>query len=275
MPLWAKNVLLTAGVSVGISVATHLELGSSDDRRPFHFTNEGFFGRNTYSGGADKASHFVFSWLGHEAGEWGFEGLGNGTAESRLLGAGVSIATGLLVELADGFTVYGFSWQDFAADAAGALASFGVSALGLRDTIGVRFGFVQPNLPPPGVPLDPPNNPNDYSNLVHTLDLKLAGFLPRVGVREPGLARYLLVSVRFDTQGYHIHPAEERQQNVGFEVGLDVGGIARGLGLGPDQLWKKAILGFLDYVRLPFTSIGYRYDLIHNEWHGPAAGINF
>jgi hypothetical protein len=25
----------------------------------FHFTEEGFFGRGTYAGGADKASHFV------------------------------------------------------------------------------------------------------------------------------------------------------------------------------------------------------------------------
>lgn len=275
MPLWAKNVLLTAGVSIGIGVITHADGWGPGGRRSFNTVSEGFFSASTYAGGADKASHFVFSWLGQEAGEWGFAGLGNGTAESRLLGVGVSIATGLLVELADGFTVYGFSWEDFATDAAGALASFGVSALDLRDTVGVRFGFVHPNLPPPGVPLDRPNNPNDYSNQVHTLDLKLAGFLPRVGVRKPGPARYLLVSVRWDTQGYHFHPPEERQQNIGFEVGLDVAGIVRGLGLRSDRLWKKAILGFLDYFRLPFTSIGYRYDLIHGRWHGPAAGINF
>lgn len=275
MPLWEKNVLLTAGFPVGFSVVTHLGFWSSHDRRPFHVTNEGFFASDTYTGGADKASHIVFSWIGQDAGEQAFRGLGNSPMASKILGAVASFATGLLVEVGDGYTYYGFSWQDLAADAVGSLASFGVSALGLRDTVGVRFGFVQPNLPPPEVPLDPPNNANDYSNQVFTLDLKLAGFLPRVGVPKPGAARFFLFSLRYDTQGYHIHPPEERQQNIGFEVSLNLVPIAEGLGLKRDRFWKKAILGILEYIRLPFTSIGYRYDLIHHEWHGPAAGINF
>jgi len=32
---------------------------TTDGHQKFHFTEEGFLGRGTYAGGADKASHFV------------------------------------------------------------------------------------------------------------------------------------------------------------------------------------------------------------------------
>lgn len=36
-----------------------LNASTETPHQSFHVTHEGFFGRNTYAGGADKASHFV------------------------------------------------------------------------------------------------------------------------------------------------------------------------------------------------------------------------
>ena len=71
---------------------------------------------------------------------------------------------------------------------------------------------------------------DDYSKEIYTLDLKLAGFLPRVGAK-PGLARFLLLSGTYQTKGYRYSPPENRRREIGIEFGLNLREILVAVGV--------------------------------------------
>ncbi|HEY7113891.1 MAG TPA: DUF2279 domain-containing protein [Thermoanaerobaculia bacterium] len=102
----------------------------------FHFTQDGYFGRGTYAGGADKASHFVDSHIAARAMTTFYGLIGMSPSASRLLGRGVATLASIVTEIGDGTTKFGFSWED----ALGAGAALGLGASGWDDTIGFRLG---------------------------------------------------------------------------------------------------------------------------------------
>src|SRR5262245_11066931 len=124
---WLLASLVSVGVIAGGSMSTFLET----PRQSFHWASEGFFGRDTYAGGADKASHFVdYAIVTKElANLYGVMGFSRG--ESILMAAGVATVTGLVFEIGDGTNVYGFSWEDLTMDALGVGVAAVISALEL------------------------------------------------------------------------------------------------------------------------------------------------
>lgn len=59
-----KTLLLTGAVFVALPIAGYLSWWQKAERRDFHANSEGWFGRDSYAGGADKVSHFVLSYAG-------------------------------------------------------------------------------------------------------------------------------------------------------------------------------------------------------------------
>src|SRR5262252_8035291 len=53
------RILLATGMAIGAAAGGFLNAYTETPHHSFRFTNEGFFGQNTYVGGADKASHLV------------------------------------------------------------------------------------------------------------------------------------------------------------------------------------------------------------------------
>ena len=276
MSVGAKNDILIGSVVFAVPILGYASWwqGNRSLTGGFHSTNEGFFGKDTYAGGSDKVSHGILMWLGVDVSERILRAFGNSEEKSRFMAVALNLYAGIATELGDGFSEYGFSWQDFACDAVGAFTSATISALHLRDTVGVRFGPIQREAAPVPDTALPGRYAGDYSGEVYTMDLKLVGFLPRVGV-QPGLLKYLLFSLSYNTKGFRYKPVGEREQNIGFEFGLNLAQIAYDLGLRETNGWNTTLMYFLTYARLPFTSIGYRYDILHNRWHGPAAGAGF
>lgn len=139
---WLLASVVSAGVIAGGSISTFLET----PRESFHWASEGFFGRDTYAGGADKASHFVdYAIVTKElANLYGVMGFSR--RDSILMSAAVTTLTGLVFEIGDGTNVYGFAWQDLTMDVLGVGAAALISALELDDLLGFRHGFL---LPPP------------------------------------------------------------------------------------------------------------------------------
>lgn len=268
-----RTLLFSAGVLAVTPTVSYFAWWRDDRTSTFNWNPEGWFGQGTYAGGADKASHFVFSWMGQDALQRGYRALGKTDRQARLLSLGMVNAMGLLIEFGDGYSKYGFAWEDLVANFAGSTAGAVVDALGLRDTIGARFGVVNAEIPPPCCRYG--GYGRDYSREILTLDLKLAGFLPRVGVEKPGLGRFLLATVSYNTKGYRYSDVEYRQRNLGFEVGLNLGEIARALGVKNRSWWGGPLLFFLDYFRVPYTSFGMYFDFNHDEWHGPDTGDRF
>ena len=48
--------------------------------------------------------------------------------------------------------------------------------------------------------------------------------------------------------------------------------ILKTLGVPREKLWQRVLYFLFDVIRIPYTQIGYVYDLNHSRWHGPTIG---
>jgi len=271
--LSGRTLWMTVGIVAAVPLVGELAWWKGNQHGSFHFTDEGWFGRDTYAGGADKASHFFFGYMAsREMTRW-YERFGNSPASSRALSVAVAAFAGALIEIGDGYTdVYGYSWQDVASNVAGALAAAGIGAARIDDLVGLRFGFVSAEIPPPCCRAF--GYGHDYSEDVYSLDFKLAGMFRRANVR-PGIGRFFLVSLTYGTKGYRFSPVDVRERNVGIDLGISMPEILQAIGVRREKWWGEILLTFFDYIRLPYTAFGFQYDLNHHVWHGPSTGDKF
>jgi len=186
--------------------------------------------------------------------------LGHKPENARWLAAAVASFAGLVNEIGDGTTRYGFSYQDLVMDVSGALSAALISTASAEDLIGFRRGLASVS------------NCCNYSNEIYTGDLYLDGVARRVGLNI-GPLKYLLLSVTYATRGYPGTPGTSNtQRQVGFEIGLNFKQILDDVDVHRSTWWGLGLHLILDNVRLPYTAVGYRYDLNHGQWHGPNAG---
>ncbi|HEV2063352.1 MAG TPA: DUF2279 domain-containing protein, partial [Thermoanaerobaculia bacterium] len=267
-----KTILATGGILLSVATASYSKWWSGRSTS-FHFRREGLFGRDTYAGGLDKASHFWFAYMSFEPFERFFRLLDHPATESGMLALGTVIGTGVVVESGDGFGT-GASWEDLGADILGGLTAFALRETRLDDTVGFRAGWL-PTQPTPGVYRRGPSG-SDYSQELYSADLKLGGLFRRLRL-SPGVSRFLLLSMTYDTKGYGVVtvPPQSRERNVGVALGLNLPEIARALGLREDSWWSRPLYGFLSYFRIPYTAFGFRYDLNHHRWQGPDTGDRY
>jgi hypothetical protein len=253
-PNWLLTSLATSGALVGAS----LNAVTEPTKVGFHFGNEGWFGANTLYGGADKASHFASYYIVSREFAKLFVVLGHKPENARWLAAGVAVMAGLVNEIGDGFNQNGFSYEDLVMDVGGALSAALVDAAKADDLIGFRRGIVNFD------------NCCNYSNEIYTADLALVGAARRLGWNI-GPLKYLLFSVTYRTQGYA--PSEpNKQRQVGLEIGLNFKQILDDLDVRRDRWWGYALHVVFDNIRIPYTAVGYQYDLNHGRWYGPNAG---
>jgi hypothetical protein len=164
----------------------------------FRTVDEGWFGQNTYAGGADKAGHAFFTYTGARLLSRGFEALGNGPGRALRLGVWTSLGVMTGVEVVDGFSrKFRFSLEDAVANAAGAAfavlvekdprldALLDFRLLYWRSDDARRLGEADPIA--------------DYSGQTFLLAVKADG-VP--WLREVPVARYLELQVGYNTRGY-------------------------------------------------------------------------
>jgi hypothetical protein len=267
-----KTRIATAGVVLGAPVVGYFVWWRTTSRSTFEFANERWFQRDTYAGGADKASHVFLGYISALTLQGMYRSLGKTPAEARTLALGAVVLTGALIEVGDGFSRYGFSWEDIVMNAVGSLVATGVDAWKLDDTVGLRFGRVKALIPDACCRYG--GYGDDYSKEIYSADLKLGGFLPRLGL-EPGPARFLLLSMTYGSKGYRYSAAPLRERNVGVEVGLNLREALRAAGVPEQPWWGKVLFGIATYFRFPYTSFGWHYDLNHGRWSGPDTGDRF
>lgn len=267
-----KTVLVTAGVLVGAPIVGYFAWWRTSTRSSFEVANERWFQRDTYAGGADKASHIVAGYFSTLAFQNLYRSLDKTPAQARGLALSVTVLTGALIEIGDGFSQYGFSWEDIAANAIGATLATGLDAWGLKDTVGLRFGYVKALVPDACCRYG--GYGDDYSKEIYSADLKLAGFLPRVGAKA-GPGRFFLLSITYGTKGYRYSAEPLRQRNLGLEIGLNIREALLAVGVPEQKWWGKFLLAIGTYFRFPYTSFGWHYDLNHGTWSGPDTGDRF
>ncbi len=266
--------VLTFGIAAGVAAGSAMNaLVLEKPNRSFHFTNEGWFGKDTYAGGADKASHFVDFYIISKELSFLYNTLGYSRTESMWIGLGLTLLAGVINESGDGFNRYGFSYEDLTMDVAGGLTAMTISALGAHDLIGFRRGFL---LPPYHVPdcCSSDNVGQAYQNQLYTADFKLAGAARRLNLNI-GPLRYLLISASYATKGYATGITALHERQVGVEIGLNVEEVLLAVGVRRDTWWGYTLHVVLDNVRVPFTSVGFQYDLNGGRWYGPGNGNSY
>ncbi len=264
-PFWIGAV--TVATVAGSALNSFTDSGG----RSFHFTNENWFGKHTYAGGADKISHFtLYNIVGHLVGQVYGE-LGMSESRAALWGAAVAALAGLTTEIGDGTNKYGFSYEDLISDVAGAATAYVTTRYGLNDLLGFRIGYI----PHPDVVGQPYGGTGkDYTEEIYAADIKICG-LARRWHFNPGPARFLVFSTTYGVKGYPYAAPELRERQVGLEIGLHFSEILRAAGLREDRWWKRVLYVLVDSVRLPYTQIGVQYDLNHKAWRGPGIGDDF
>ncbi|MBL8111502.1 MAG: DUF2279 domain-containing protein [Acidobacteria bacterium] len=273
-PSTGKIVALAGAYQAGVAGAGYLMWWKGRGLGTFVAKSEGWFGPETYAGGADKTSHFVFGYLGSRAFRSGYEAIGVEPRAARLLGGASGVLGAWAVELGDGFSEYRFSWEDGLITSAGAAAAVLLTEADLDDTLRFRWGKVPHRTPKDPWSPEPNKAPSHYSAEITTMDLSLAGLLPRVGAR-PGLARFLLVSATYATKGFSSIRPQAVERQVGLEVGLDLYEVARAAGVSDRSFWGGTLLFALRHFRVPFTGVGIRYEVGSHRFHGPDFGDRF
>jgi len=262
--------LLSFGIAAGVAVGSAMNaVVLEKPNRSFHVTDEGWFGKNTYAGGADKASHYVDFYIMSKELSFLYNTLGYSRTESIGIGLGLSLLIGIINESGDGFNKYGFSVQDLTMDVAGGLTAAAISALGANDLIGFREGFLLPSYSVPSTTVG-----QAYENELYTVDLKLAGAARRLNLNV-GPLKYLLISGTYATKGYATGNAALHERQIGFEIGLNLEEALLTVGVRRDTWWGYMLHVVLDNVRIPFTSVGMQYDLNGKRWRGPGNGNSY
>ncbi len=266
--IWTVAGLL-GGIADGIEGPIHYGV------HPFTFTDESYFQRWTYGGGSDKVSHFVVST--HVAGllydAYRLNGLSDD--QSFALAFGTSVVAGAFVEIGDGLSPYGFSAQDWTADALGSLASVLIKRGHLDDMLGFSLGRWLQTTIPPAVIGGRPLFGIDYSQEIYTMNVRFSGLLPRAHA-DPGFARFFQLSFAYLTKGFGYQPPlDSRYQEVGFELGLDFQEILKAVGVSNQTWWGDTLLRIFSFLRLPYTQVGVYYNLFNHKWYGPGAPYRY
>ena len=206
-------------------------------------SSEGWFGRDTKEGGADKLGHaygtYVFSHgLGALYRHWGYD-------EERAARYGAYSAFGVqaFMEVGDSFSRYGFSWEDMVMNAAGAAAGY---LLATQPELARRVDFrieYEPNFGGSDIF-------TDYEHQKYLLALKFDGFDT---TRETPL-RYLELHLGYYARGYSQSNPALTERNVYAGVAVNLSRLFDSSG------WHKTAT-VLRYYQPPYTSLRLHTDL--------------
>lgn len=268
------TTLVTAGAMLGgviEGMGAPLQYGWES----FHTTDERFFGRTTYAGGADKASHFIVSSGVARTLYEAYTYQGHSEDESFALAFAATFMTGAFVEIMDGVSVYGFSFQDLTADVFGTAAGLLIQRNHLEDMLGLRLGPADTDIPAAAIGSSVPTLGRDYSNEIYTADLKIGGLVTRLH-GNPGFSRFFLTSFVYFTKGFgYDPPLPTRYQEFGFEVGLNFPEILKEAGVTKETWWGTGLFAIFQFFRVPFTQVGVYYNLHDHKWYGPGAPYHY
>jgi hypothetical protein len=238
--------------------------------KPFKWGGDGYFGADTYAGGADKLGHgwanLMWSKLTGDlliAGGWE-------RWQAALIAPGITLGLFTLVEVKDG-VFYEFSYGDAIANALGAgLSSLMIAYPRVDELIDFRVEYwpskqyidLWNGRRPPIDPEEPHqvtlNIAEDYSGQRYLLALHLGG-LP--GLRDQKWARLVDIAVGYETRGYKPDPIEpnvDRTRHLFLGVSLNAQGLFD-LALGGRRN-KAARVGHavthqvFEFFNVPFTS---------------------
>jgi hypothetical protein len=196
--------------------------------------SEGWFGRNTDEGGVDKFGHVFTTYAAAQGISRLFEYWCFSTEDAALCGSLSSLAILGYMEFGDAFSNYGFSYEDFIANAIGGIASYcryRYPSLARKVDLRWEIGF----------------NPNkgdittDYENSKYLIALKLNGF----DAFSKSILRHFEIHAGYYTRGYS-DPDKRHKRNLYAGIGLNLTDLLRRHGY-------RKLATFLNYYQPPGT----------------------
>lgn len=216
--------------------------------------NEGWFGRNTYSGGADKLGHFFMNYAGTRLATSAFEWAGNDREHALDLAFLTTLGIFTAVEVADGFAKqWHFSKEDASINAFGAGAGLLFEKNPQLDRIldmRIQYWPSKDN----GSRFEPFG---DYSGQTYLLVGKASG-VP--ALREHPWLRYVEVAVGYGTRGYSSNHGQINAigtRNVYWGISLNLSEVLEDTVFkrsSEQNLTRRATNTFLEYVQVPGTA---------------------
>lgn len=227
----------------------------------FRTVNEGWFGQNTYSGGADKLGHFYMNYAGTRLFARAFEWAGNGPGRSLELAAWLTLGTYTTVEVIDGFSKkWRFSKEDAIMNVAGVGAALLIEKNPQLDRLLDLRLLYRPsrsdnsNIDPFG----------DYSGQTYLLVAKASG-VPVL--RNHPWLRYFELAIGYGSRGYSDNPVGvdgNRSRNLYLGISLNLSEV-----LGAtifkrsderDRV-QRGINTVLEFVQVPGTAALVRHGI--------------
>jgi hypothetical protein len=233
--------LAAVGIAVGID-----QWGWG--KTSFHVTKEGWFGRNTTYGGIDKFGH---AWSAHVMSDyitWRLRSMGYNGYESSVTAAFLTGIAFVGVELGDGFSRYGASYEDIIASGTGIAFSFLRNTVpGLHDKVDFRMQYM-PTGHGDSLAL------GDYDGKKFLLAWKLGGF----ETFKDGPLRYLEIHTGYYSRGYGdpTHPGSVPQTRTAYVgLGLNLSELLFSQPGLRDTTVGSAVRALHKYIQVPYTYV--------------------
>jgi hypothetical protein len=231
---------------------------------PFYFKSEGWFGKDTSNLGMDKLGHAYSAYVLAEFLTDGIDPSGGRPNSTVFTGAILSMGLMTYIEIFDGFSKdHGFSPEDLAMDAAGALFAVARRSIpGLREKVDFRLLYKPSSstwrsiscFPAPHCDQDGETNRSpitDYNGQRYLLAFKLAGFGQ---VRDTPL-RFLEFHAGYYARGF-TKVEEERgdplRRRLFVGAGLNIGEVLFPRRRSP---FSRAARSVLEWIQVPYTAI--------------------
>ena len=187
----------------------------------FKTKDEGWFGQDTYAGGADKLGHFYSSYLGTRLLVRGLEWAGNSPERSLRMGAISSLAIMLGVEVLDGHEPdSGFSAEDMGMNMAGVGLGVLLEKYPRADEIfDLRFQYWPADARRRAKGVDASG---DYDGHTYLLVAKASG-VPTL--RRNAWLKYLELAVGYGTVGFDAANSLDRRRFIYYGISLNLAEI--------------------------------------------------
>lgn len=239
-----KAIILNAGIMGGILVHGFINWDYGKDS--WHLNNEGWFGRTTKYGGMDKLGHFWSSYSGSHLLAYIYRKWGYADTDANLYGALSTFGIQSFMEVADGISGHGFSYEDAVANTVGVAAGF---IWGKYPRLAEKVDFRMEYRPKfNSKDLDPFTN---YERQRYLIAVKADGFK---AVTNP-ILKYGELHVGYYAHGYDDYdswdPDDDRKRTMFVGIGFNATRFI--------QKWVN--LSVSDYIQIPYTSFNLEYDL--------------
>lgn len=193
-------------------------------KRGFHFKSEGWFGKDSATGGSDKTGHCYMTYLLSRMLSARMEDRGLNLKDASLAGSLSGMLAMTLLEVGDGTSNYGFSKEDLLSDGLGALSAYLIrSNPKVDDFLDIRLEY----MPTSGY-FDNPDTTTDYSGMKHLVAFKLSGF---ESLKHTPL-RFVEIQAGYYARGYRSYDVNiAKSQQVYVGIGLNLNALANMSGI--------------------------------------------